>query len=105
MENIPKHVTKRCHKNILEQMNNSIRSINLRNDLGFFCYIRYENKNIAVIIINNYINNEDYQNEIDVLINNKVKTINLEYIIYKDKNFNISIIKIKDNIQEINLIK
>ena len=105
MEKFPIPVTKRCHKNILEEMNKSICFINLRNDIGFFCHIKYENKFIGVIIINNYINDEEYKNEIDVVVNNEVKKIYLENIIYKDKSFNISIIKIKDKIQNIKFIE
>ena len=62
MEKFPIPVTKRCHKNILEEINKSICFINLRNDIEFFCYIKYKNKFIDVIIINNYINDEDYKN-------------------------------------------
>ena len=53
----PKPITKQCQQKILEQMNeinNSICRINNNQEIGIFCNIKYNHKNIQVIIINNY---------------------------------------------------
>ena len=62
---------------------------------GFFCHIKYQNKNIPVIIINNHIIKDD---AINVLINNGIKKIKLGKIIFRDDEYNISIIEIEKNI-------
>ena len=95
MELYPRSVTKECHQKILEQMNNSICTIKNEKDIGLFCYIKYNHNKIPVIIINNYINDEEYSNNINIILNNKDETIEIDDIIYKDKINNISIIKIK----------
>ena len=96
MEMYPKSVTKQCHQKILEQMNNSICRIKNKKVIAFFCYIKYTQNKIPVIILNNYINNIEYMNSMIVLINNKEEIIDIDEIIYKDKINNISIIKIKN---------
>ena len=93
----PKSVSKKCHQIILDQMNNSICTIINNKEIGFFCYIKYKNNKIPVIIINNYINNNEYLNQINIFLNNKEIIIETDEIIYKDKINNISIIKIKNN--------
>ena len=98
MELYPKSVTKQCHQKILEQMNEmnySICEIKNKKEIGLFCYIKYNHNKIPVIIINNYINNEEYLNIINIILNNKDEIIEIDDIIYKDKINNISIIKIK----------
>ena len=100
MELYPKSVTKQCHQKILEQMNelnNSICKIKNKNEIGLFCYIKYKNNKIPAIIINNYINNNEYLNQINIFMNNKEIIIDIDEIIYKNKTDNISIIKIKNN--------
>ena len=97
MQLYPKSVTKQCHQKILEQMNNSICKIKNYNEIGLFCYIKYNHNKIPVMIINNYINNEDYLNQLNIILNNKEKILEIEEIIYKDIINNISIIKIKNN--------
>ena len=97
MEMYPKSVSKQCHQKILEQMNNSICQIKNKDDIGYFCYIKYNHNKIPVIIINNYINNNEYLNQINIFLNNKEIIIETDEIIYKDKINNISIIKIKNN--------
>ena len=91
MEKYFKPVTKRCTQEILNQMNTTFYEIN--QNIVFFCNIKYKNKKIAVIIINTYINNEDIQLYNNILINNE--KIELDSIIYKSIENNISIINIK----------
>jgi len=97
MEDYPSSVTKQCHETILNQMNNSFVIINEK-DIGIFIHIKYENKNIYAILINNYINNKDYKDTKKIKINNKDLVLELEDIIYKNKEDNISIIKLKEKI-------
>ena len=98
MEEYPKSVTKQCHKKILDQMNDSIFVIKRENgkiEIGLFCYIKYENKKIPCILMNNYITNDEYKNIINILKNkNGIESVDM---IYRDKYYNISIIKIKEN--------
>ena len=108
MELYPKSVTKQCHQKILEQMNEmnySICEIKNKKEIGLFCYIKYNHNKIPVIIINNYINNEEYLNQINIILNNKEVFIEIDDIIYKDKITNISIIKIKNNNKNITYIE
>ena len=100
MKYYPKSVTKQCHQKILEQMNemnNSIFRIKNKNGIGLFSFIKHNHNTIHVAIINNYINNDEYLNRINVLLNNKEIIIEIDDIIYKDKINDISIIKIKNN--------
>ena len=97
MEEYPCPVTRQCHLEILEQMNNSIGMIKGKNELCLFCYIKVKGKNIPVLLINNYINNEDYKDKIIVSMNKEDINIELEDMIYKDVYNNISIIKTKVN--------
>ena len=106
MEDYPKPVTRQCHQKILEQMNITFCKIGLNEEIGFFCLIKYRNKkNIPVLIINNYINNKEYKDKIKVIINNKEEFIEVEDIIYKNKDNNISIVKIKNNNKNIKYIE
>ena len=81
----------------MNEINNSICRINNKKDIGLFCNIKVNHKNIPVIIINNYINNEKYSNRINIILNNKEQIIDIDKIIYRDKKYNISIIKVKNN--------
>ena len=101
MEDYPSSVTKKCHETISKQMNKSFVVIKDK-DIGIFIHIKYENKDIYAILINNYINNEDYK---DTKINIKNEQIELEDIIYKNKEDNISIIKLKQKNNKINYIE
>ena len=107
MEDFPKSVTKKCTQVILNQMNNNFiykikeEDGNLLN--GFFCHIKYQNKNIPVVIINNIIFKEDV---INVSINNDIKKIKLGKmgIIYGE--YNISILEIEKNMDyDINFLE
>jgi len=105
MEVYPKSITKQCHIKILEQMNNSICRIKNNNEIGLFCNIKYNYKINQVIIINSFIDNDKYTNKISVILNNKLEIIDIDEIIYKDKIQNISIIKIKNNSNNIKYIE
>ena len=100
MEDYPKSVSRQCTQKILEQMSHNfiykINKIKEIYDTGFFCYIKLSNKKIPVIIINNYIINEDLSNSINVLINNELKKIKLTNNRYINKELNISMIEIKE---------
>ena len=104
MEEYPRSVTKKCHEKILDQMNNSIGIIN-ENEIGLFGQLKYENKDIYILIINNYIKDEDYKDKINIEINNDKKLIELDNIIYKNIDDNISIIKLKEKDNNIKYIE
>ncbi len=104
MEDQLSSVTKKCHETISKQMNNSFVIFNEK-EIGIFIHINYENKDIYAILINNYINNEDYKDTKDIKINNKNIIIELEDVIYKNKEDNISIIKLKQKNNKINYIE
>ena len=96
MENYPKPVTKKSTQKILEQMNNTFYEIDEKKEIyGFFCFIKYKNKKIPILIINKYINNEDMEDSINVTINNK--RIELIDLLYNNIDYNISIILINKN--------
>ena len=98
MEDYSKPVNKHITEEILNQMNNTFYIINQKDEtIGFFCYIKFKNKKIPTIIINNYIKNEDIKYTIDILINNNIKKIEVYDIIYKNKEYNITIMLIKNN--------
>ena len=100
MKDFPKPLSKQCITKILDQMNNLFYKINKKAekfDIGIFCYIKYSNKKIPILIINNYLDNND-NNNISVTRNDGTTiTIELEDSIYKDKEYNISIVEIKEN--------
>ena len=96
MENYPKPMSKKCIQQILYQMNNSIFKISEK-EIGFFCSIKYENKNIPVIVINNHSSNEKHNESIDISINNTKKALKLGKTRYTNKEYNISIIEIKED--------
>ena len=103
MENYPKPVTKDTHKKIMEYLDNSIYKIKINDGkygIGFFCYIKCHNKNIPVLITNYKIINEKYysnNNNIKVLIDNELITIEFGSIHYINKDLDISIMEIKEN--------
>ena len=103
MENYPKPVTKETHKKISDYLDNSIYQIKGNENeygIGFFCSLKYHNKNIFVLITNyqiineNYLKNYDY---IDVLLNQKLIRIGFNLIYHLDKHTNLSVIEIKEN--------
>ena len=106
MEDYPKPINKDIMKKILEQMNFTFYIINQKNyNIGFYCFIKYHNKKIPVIIINNYLKNEDKKDSLDILINNKIQKIELSNIIYKNEEYNITIILNKNNNKDFKYIE
>ena len=99
MKEYPKGVSKQCSIEILDQMNNSICLINEKS-LGFFCNIIYRNKNIRCLITSYKVINELYKindKNIQVKINEEIKTIEFGENNYIDKLNDIIIIEIKEN--------
>ena len=100
MNPLLKPVTKKCIENILEQMNNySIYEIIDKGEIkskGFFCYIKYQNKTIPVLIINNYNKYKNLNNILTLSLNNVVKTVELGVVKYKNKEHGITILEIKE---------
>ena len=94
-------------KKILFQMENCICKIYLKNGgigVGFFCKIPFNNNLLPVLITNNHILNEndiDDDKNINIMINNDVKKIEIDNSRKKytnsDKNIDITIIEIKPN--------
>ena len=101
MQEYPKPVTRKCTQKILEQMINPIYKIiekDGKNNLGFFCYIKNNDKNIPVVIINKFIEDDEYYNDrIQLKVNNDIKIVKLGKTKYKNKECNITVIEIKDN--------
>ena len=100
MEEYLRPMTKPFLEKILDQMNSFyiIKEINGSYDIGFFCYIKYQNKNIPVVIINRYIkNDEEYDKTIKINIKNKSKIIKLGETRYKNLKNNVTIIEIVEN--------
>ena len=103
MEKYPKPITKDTHKKIMEYLDNSIYKIKTKDNkygLGIFCYIKSHNKNIPILITNHKTINKKYystNNNIQVLINNELISIEFGFIHYINKYLDISIIEIKEN--------
>ena len=105
MEEFPKPVSKKSTKIIFSQMNEAIYIIkNIQIDknigIGFFCYINYKNKKIPVLITNTRIINEKYlenNNQIELCKNKGFKKIELCENKYINKEYELSIIEIKDD--------
>ena len=99
-------------KKILFQMENCICKIYLKNGeigTGFFCKIPFNNNLLPVLITNNHVLNEndiDNNKKIKLMINNKVKTIEIDNSRKKytnpDKNIDLTIIEIKPKKDGIN---
>ena len=104
MIDYPKPLTKGCNKKIFEQMSNHFYKINKKKgnyEIGFFCYINYNNKKIPVLMSrNNIIDKKD--TTINITINNNSVALNLGEIRYYSQKYDLSIIEIKDN-KNINL--
>ena len=105
MEEYPKPVSKLCTKIIFSQMNGAIYKIKIEQmeeskGIGFFCYINFKSKNIPVLITNTKIINEEYlenNNQIKISLNKGFKTIELCENKYINKEYDLSIIEIKDD--------
>ena len=103
MEKYLKPVSKFCTKKILAQMDNSIYKIKDKKrffTIAFFSKIKYENKNIPILILNNHFLNESNTNFIELYNNNKKIKVEFENLIYINKKYDIAIIGIKEKIIE-----
>lgn len=109
MEIYPEPITKQCIENILEQMNNTIYLINEQNEnfeSGIFCKIKYNEINIPIVIINRYLSDEEINISINVSRKNGFQNISLGEVKYRNKDYNITMIEIKENYNEnINFIE
>ena len=95
MEKFPKPVTKQITKKILDQMDTLFFKINEENkNIGIFCNLKYKNKIVPVVIINNQMIKDDY---INISINKKKKKIEIGDIIFKNEEYNFSVLEIKEN--------
>ena len=96
-----KPITKNSLKKIFDQMTNSLFTINeeeIECDIGFFCYIRIENNNIPIMIINKIYDLDKFSNKIlNININNNKKKIELGNVIVKNKEYDIMLIEVKEN--------
>ena len=105
----PKPTIKKCINKILQQMDDCIYKINEQKekyDIGFFCHIKYNDKKIPVLIANNNIISHIYNNKINLTMNNESKIIELGETLYKNKDYNLSIIEInKNEIKFINFLE
>ena len=104
MEKYPNPVTKQSHKKILSQMNNFFYKIDKKDEIKLgeciFLCIKYQNKNIPVLMTNYEIINEKYlsnNNDLDVLISNEIFNIEFESTKYLNKEYNLTMIEIKEN--------
>ena len=110
MENYPKPITKESHKKIMNYLDNSIYKIKGNEGkygIAFFCYMKCHNKTIPILITNYKIIDEKYYsnyNNIEILINNKLKEIEFGSIYYINKDLDLSIIEIKEN-KEIKILE
>ncbi len=92
---------------ILDQMKKTICRVSTENGkgTGFFCKIPYPDKELKVFITNNHVIDEEYlenKNEINVNINNNPKQIKLhKKFKYISKEYDVTIVEIKENIDEI----
>ena len=66
--------------------------------IGFFILIKYQNKNLPVLITTN--DNEPLNDTFILFIDNNMINLKFEETTYKDNNCNIQIREIKDNIKE-----
>ena len=103
MENYPKPVKEESHKKISEYLNDSIYEIKGDKEKygkGIFCTIKLHDKIIFTLITNYNIINEGYlknKENIEILIDKEIITIERDYIYYINKDLDISVIQIKEN--------
>ena len=99
----PKLLTKTGLKIILEQMTYSICRINKgerNNEIGYFIYIKYKNKKIPVLMTKYNIINNDKDNILNVIINNKTKIIKLGKARCLSEKYDLALIEIEENIED-----
>ena len=103
MEKYLNSVTKESHQKIMNYLDNSIYKIKRKDGkygIGFFCYIKYDNRNFPVLITNYKIIDDNYYHEynnINILINNELNKLEFGLLYYMDKYLDLSIIEIKEN--------
>ena len=97
----PISISKQCTKTILAQLNKPLYKIEYGKDgkfiIGFFSRINYENKNIPVFITNYQAIYLEKNNTIQVTANKETVSIELGDIKYYNKNYDLSILQIKEN--------
>ena len=103
LKDCPNSVTLRGIEILLDQMKNSVCKIYINDEFkgtGFFCKIPYNEDLLPVLMTNNHIINESFlekEKELKISMNNKYKKIELdERNIYTDKNYDVTIIEIKE---------
>ena len=103
MENYPKPVSIKCTQKILEQMENSICKILEKegeSKIGIFCKLKYKNNIVPVLITSYQIINERLKegiNNIEIIEKNELQLIEFGKRKYINKEYDLSIIEIKDN--------
>ena len=109
MFDYPRPATKKVTQKILNQMTNSIFKIKENEgeiNFCYFCYIKYQGKDVPVVIVNNCLSGDDLGNKLIINMNGRAKEIELGKTRYLNKEFNISIIEIKEKkIKNINFIE
>ena len=103
MNKYPQSISEECTRKILNQMENSIYLIKGKEkelNLGFFCHIKYNNKDIPVLITSYQIINERYlsnNDKINIINNKEIIEINFGKAKYLNKELDLSVIEIKEN--------
>ena len=103
MDEYPKPVSKSCIEKIFNQMNNSIYKIKGKDgefQIGIFCKLKFDKNIIFVLITTNKIINKGYLKDndgINISINNKNRFIEFGHLKYINKEYDLSIIEIRNN--------
>ena len=101
MSYYPEQISKQTIQKILEQMNNSIYKVKVNDKEGIllFCNIKYKKETIPTMITNYELIDENYlrkKNNIELSLNNKLKSLEFGNIRYLNQENDISIIQIKN---------
>jgi hypothetical protein len=114
IEKYPIPVSIEKTKTILNQIQKSVCKIILRNGkgTGFFCKVNYDNQRIPIMITNYHVINQDYINKresIEISINDDKQTksikLNNDRITYLDEEYDIAIIEIKPQEDNIHIFR
>ena len=112
LNDYPNSVSLKGTEIILDQMKNMICKIYIKeefNGTGFFCKIPYNDDLLPVLMTNNHIINEsilETEQKISISMNNKFKKIEIaDRIKYTNKDFDITIIEIKEKDQINNFLE
>ena len=105
-------IKKHSHTKILEQMNNSFYSFienDRKSELLFFCYIRFEKRKFPVLVTTYDLIKDIFLHKlknIDISLNNEIKTLEFGDIKFINEKSNLSIVEIKENLQnKINILE